>query len=260
MKVLIASEKADAVKELSNTLGAVLPTGDFLHARSAELAIGQLSDNQVDIALVDIHLLASCPAATHILRLAHPEGVLSAMLREREDSGPGRPSLLLTFDGAQLDATMNALLERLDSAAQESVRRTASRHGVNLWAQRTNGDWESVNSSFVAWAVAEQGRVEAHDRSGGVYLLRDRLKELEKRLETADFCRIHKSYLVNLNHVLELQPWSSGGFLLLMDDAARTRLPISRRFAGHLRERTGWTVGPVREAQELPVARNTQTG
>lgn len=260
MKVLIASSKNEATQQLQTKLTAVTSDLTFIRAGTADQAIEELTRQQVDIALVDIHLLASSPAAMYILRLAHPEGVLSALLREQTTSGPGCPGVLLTFDGLQLGSTLEALMERLESAANDSVRALAARQGVNLWAQRTSGDWESVNSSFIAWAVAEQGRVEAHDRSGGVYLLRDRLKELEKRLDGADFCRIHKSYLVNLNHVLEVQPWSSGGFLLLMDDQARTRLPISRRFAGHLRERTGWTVGPVREPSAWPPSQNSMTG
>lgn len=245
MKILIASEKNEAARQLSSTLGAAAPQARFLHAPCAETALGQLSNHKIDIALVDIHLLTSSPAATYILRLAHPEGVLSAMLRDRPNPNQAGPGLLLTFDGAQLDLTMEALIERLDRVAEESVRTTASARGVNLWAQNHSGEWESINSSYLGWAVAEQGRVEAHDRHGGVYLLRARLKELEKRLDSADFCRIHKSYLVNLNHVVEMQAWSSGGYLLLMNDAEGTRLPISRRFAAHLKERTGWKVGPV---------------
>jgi DNA-binding LytR/AlgR family response regulator len=66
------------------------------------------------------------------------------------------------------------------------------------------------------------------------------MRELEERLVGNGFARTHKSYLVNLDHVREIEPWFSGSYLLRMNDEARTKVPLSRQFAKQLKEITGW--------------------
>ena len=65
------------------------------------------------------------------------------------------------------------------------------------------------------------------------------MKELTDMLGK-DFVRVHKATLVNLNHVSEVVPWFSGGYLLRMTDASKAELGMSRRYAAKLKELTGW--------------------
>ncbi len=64
------------------------------------------------------------------------------------------------------------------------------------------------------------------------------LAELEQRLSSS-FFRVHRSYLVNLNHVVELRPDFRGGMVAVTDDPAATQVPVSRRQAAQLRQRLG---------------------
>ena len=49
-----------------------------------------------------------------------------------------------------------------------------------------------------------------------------------ERLDDRRFRRIHRSAIVNLDFVKELQPWSSGEYLVIMKDG--TELTLSRTF------------------------------
>jgi DNA-binding LytR/AlgR family response regulator len=40
--------------------------------------------------------------------------------------------------------------------------------------------------------------------------------------------------------VAEAIPWFSGTYLIRMADEARTQIPMSRRYAKHLKQVTGW--------------------
>lgn len=40
------------------------------------------------------------------------------------------------------------------------------------------------------------------------------LGEYEKKLAGSGFCRIHKSFLVNLSYISEILPWANNGFAL----------------------------------------------
>ena len=64
------------------------------------------------------------------------------------------------------------------------------------------------------------------------------LNELERRLQ-GHFCRVHRSYLVNLRYVRELVPDFRGTLVLVMNDRQRSRVEVSRRHARELRRRLG---------------------
>ncbi len=68
-------------------------------------------------------------------------------------------------------------------------------------------------------------------RDGEEWLARYTLKDLESRLETHQFCRIHRAYLVNANVIAELIPWFSGGYQVRLNAALEVTLPVSRRHA-----------------------------
>lgn len=70
----------------------------------------------------------------------------------------------------------------------------------------------------------------------GKYICKLPLKELEKKLKDFPFFRTHKSYLVNLNAVVELIPWFNGAFELRID-GVKEKVPVSRNYVKSLRKR-----------------------
>ncbi|HEX2077515.1 MAG TPA: LytTR family DNA-binding domain-containing protein [Longimicrobium sp.] len=89
---------------------------------------------------------------------------------------------------------------------------------------------EGGSASFVA--VERVGRVEAdgnHVRihvEGRSYLLREALREIERRLDPERFVRVNRSALVNLDHVERVEPWFRGEYVIILRDG--TRLTSSR--------------------------------
>jgi ABC-2 type transport system ATP-binding protein len=61
------------------------------------------------------------------------------------------------------------------------------------------------------------------------------LTELEGRMARSGFFRAHRSYLVNLQHVKEVVPYTRNSFSLILDDAAGTEVPLSKSAARELR-------------------------
>jgi ABC-2 type transport system ATP-binding protein len=66
------------------------------------------------------------------------------------------------------------------------------------------------------------------------------LSELEERLARSGFFRAHRSYLVNLQHVKEVIPFTRNSFSLRLDDLDNTEIPLSKSAAGELRDLLGY--------------------
>jgi DNA-binding LytR/AlgR family response regulator len=68
---------------------------------------------------------------------------------------------------------------------------------------------------------------------------RQTLSQLEELLAPHDFVRVHRAFLVNLDHVDEVHRFFDGAYLLRLDDARRSEVPVSRALAGRFRELLG---------------------
>ena len=66
------------------------------------------------------------------------------------------------------------------------------------------------------------------------------LAELEKRLTRSGFFRAHRAYLVNLQQVKEVIPYTRDSFSLRLKDAAGTEIPLSKSAERELRELLGY--------------------
>jgi two-component system LytT family response regulator len=67
--------------------------------------------------------------------------------------------------------------------------------------------------------------------------MRETMTALEERLDPEQFVRIHRSTMVNLERVRELEPYFHGDYVLKLLDG--TRLTLSRTYRDRLQERLG---------------------
>jgi DNA-binding LytR/AlgR family response regulator len=68
---------------------------------------------------------------------------------------------------------------------------------------------------------------------------RGSLGECAARLEPLGFLRVHRSYLVNPQHVVEIQPFFGGTHILRVDDRAGSDVPVSRGYMPAVRRAFG---------------------
>jgi ABC-2 type transport system ATP-binding protein len=64
--------------------------------------------------------------------------------------------------------------------------------------------------------------------------------ELEKRLSRSGFFRAHRGYLVNLQHVKEVIPYTRDSYNLRLKDSEGTKIPLSKSAARELRDILGY--------------------
>ena len=80
----------------------------------------------------------------------------------------------------------------------------------------------------VDWIEAADYYAKIHV-AGSTYMIRETLANLEAQLDPERFVRIHRSTIVNLDRVQEMQPWFHGAFVVLLVDGTELRLSRSRR-------------------------------
>ena len=62
------------------------------------------------------------------------------------------------------------------------------------------------------------------------------IEELQSSLDSPDFWRPHRSFLVNINQIQEVIPWFKSTYQLRMSDKEQTEIPVSRGQTKRLRE------------------------
>ena len=90
---------------------------------------------------------------------------------------------------------------------------------------------QPVRIDDIVHVTAEGNYVRLHTPEGN-FVLRERMVGMMERLDPARFRRIHRSHIVNVDHVKKLLPWFGGDSLVMMSDGSR--LTLSRSYKGAL--------------------------
>ena len=93
-----------------------------------------------------------------------------------------------------------------------------------------------VRSGEIDWIDAAGNFVKLHT-AGEAHLFRETMNAIEARLDPDTFFRIHRSHIVNIERVKELQPWFNGEYVVILKNG--TRLTLSRGYREKLQERIG---------------------
>lgn len=99
-------------------------------------------------------------------------------------------------------------------------------------AVRTGGRVRLLPLDEILCLQADDTSVHLRTR-GGVVTARDTLTSLEQRLPAERFLRIHRSTIVNLGCVREVQPWFHGDYVLILEDGSQ--VTTGRRYRSRLR-------------------------
>ena len=166
--------------------------------------------------------------------------LLISQMQEIADDGAA--ILILSTDISRLNLLCDHLFElqagQLVQIPNQSSREESLRQPFKI-PVKTEDTVLLINPAEVLYADTGEGRtflITADGRVPTQYTL----TELEERLKRSGFFRAHRSYLVNLQHVREVIPFTRNSFSLRLDDPAGTQIPLSKSAAGELKELLGY--------------------
>ena len=137
-------------------------------------------------------------------------------LRERATASASPPTRERDDDSA-LSGRLVALLSDLERRQQYAERVMVRSAGRVLFLRVEEIDWIDAAGSYTRLHV---GR-DAH-------LLHEGIAALMARLDPGRFARVHRSTIVNLDRVREVQPWFHGDAVAILRDG--TRVQVSRTY------------------------------
>jgi two-component system LytT family response regulator len=191
--------------------GAGFPQVIFL-AQSDEHAITAFEFHPLDFLLMPVPLDRLDDAVTR----------LAESVRQKMNGTAGNVVLdwVKSRTGAAVPAPRAAMAAMPAMAARPAIP-------VLRLMVKTAGRINFLRTEEIDYVEADRDYVRIH-KGGKKHLLREKISRLEQQLPADRFLRIHRSTIVNIDRIKEMQPLSYGEYSVILHDG--TRLTLSRSY------------------------------
>ncbi|GAB3798098.1 LytR/AlgR family response regulator transcription factor [Virgibacillus kimchii] len=239
LRAMIAEDELMARKELLYLLKNEKDIVLLPHAETGEQLIELYSEHQPDIIFLDVEMpgLTGVEAARYITERSEGHSPLFVFTTAYDE---------YAFDAFEIEAVDYLLKPYEETRFQKAMARLRNNIGMaekNKPRTETSGQNELTTSRLliddgermvalspeaIYYAVPNKPMLEIHTEDKVLYS-KMTLQELEEKLSGYSFFRAHRSYLVNLNHILEITPWFNGTSNITLKDKYKTKIPVSRK-------------------------------
>lgn len=122
---------------------------------------------------------------------------------------------------------LSQLLAHMEKLHQETPAKLLVRRGSRMLL---------VDAGEVIYASTRDGLIRVVSTAVEGQSNYKTIEELHSKLNSSDFWRPHRSYLVNITKIKEVVPWFKSTYQLRMSDEKQTEIPVSRAQTKRLRE------------------------
>lgn len=236
LKVLIIEDEAPAREKLTHQLSLLENVKLIGYADDGKKAIKQINTLKPDLILLDVDMpelngIDVLSLLTHqpmvIFTTAYDQYALQAFENKALDY------LLKPYSLARLQEAINRAHEsnNKQSPINDKTLTTAKRNKlVSYIGERMY----VLSPNDICFFKAEQGTTMAVDVNKA-WPIKESLEQLENKLDTQQFIRIHRSYMINIEHIKEMQRWFNGKLMLIMNDNKKSELSTSRTGAERIK-------------------------
>jgi two-component system LytT family response regulator len=253
LRVLVVDDEAPARQRLVDLLRNDPGVGQVLEAADGLAAVDAIERERPDLVYLDVQMpeldglgvvdavgAASMPLTVFVT--AYDQHAVRAFEANALDY------LLKPFSDERHDATMARVRSRLGERDLRGFSQrlldlatatTTAASPVRYWDRlvvKAGGTTRFVRAAEIDWIEGAGVYVTLHVGRAS-YLYRCGLADLAVKLDPRRFVRVHRSAIVNLESVVQLEPLSHGEFEVVLKNGARSR--ISRTFRAQLEARLG---------------------
>jgi two-component system response regulator LytT len=254
IRVIVVDDEGPAREQLCRMIGGDRDFEIAGEASGGQEALQKIQTLKPDAVFLDIEMpgLSGLDLAGRLAAWEEPPVVVFATAYHRYAVQAFEANavdyILKPYDPARLKKT----LERLKGLASE--KKISEREKLVLLEDylikqgtlkkiaahpRNSKERIVMDPSQIYYFHAELSEVRAH--TGKEHLIvNSTLKEMIQTLGAGRFAQCHKAYLVNLDKVEKITPFFSGNFHIILNDSAKTKIPLSRRYARNIKSLLGW--------------------
>jgi two-component system response regulator LytT len=135
---------------------------------------------------------------------------------------------------APAESASDAKLDALLRLVEEQTHAPKSQSGKVI--VRAQSRLLLVDQGEICFASIENGTITVVTKAVEGHSNCRTLEELMDQLDPETFWRVHRSFVVNIQHIREVVPWFKSSYQLRMDDPQKTEIPVSRAQTKRLRE------------------------
>ena len=246
VKILIVDDEKPARRKIQTFLKQELSVGTVIEAENGVEAVKTILEQKPDLVFLDIQMpgmngfevieavgIESMPPVVFVT--AYDQYAIKAFEIQAVDY------LLKPFDQERFQISFSRALEKIESKNENIALYQRLIDELYKGEKYLHRIMVNVGSRYffikiedVLYISSEEKYVRIHAEKES-YLIRDTMSHMEKRLEPSKFARIHRSTIVNIDYIKEMQPWSHGDYIVILRDG--TKLNGSRRYRQRLFER-----------------------
>jgi two-component system, LytTR family, response regulator len=250
IQVLVADDEAPARQRLLDLLRKDPEVGRIIEAADGIAAVEAIQTQKFDLVLLDVQMpeldglgvidaIGAEEMPLTIFVTAYDQHAIRAFEANALDY------LLKPFSDERFEAAMGRVKCRLDERSlrefsQRMMRMVSSAPAAERrWDRlviKSAGTTRFLRVADIDWIEAAGVYVNLHV-AGKELLYRTALNELAEHLDSKRFIRVHRSAIVNIESILQLEPLSHGEFDVVLKNGSRTR--VSRTYRALLEQRLG---------------------
>ena len=250
IKVLVADDEPLARERLTGLLSQEPDIEVVGQARDGEEAITAIHDDTPDLVFLDVQMpqmngfevieavgtdkmplvifvTAYDQHALKAFQVRALDYILKPFDRERFSEALQRARKQIEREETgDLGRRLLALVKDLRKDQPKTDRLVVKSGGRLFFLRMDEIDWIEAAGNYVRLHVGTTS-----------HLLRETMNAIEGRLDPEKFFRIHRSRIVNMERIQEMQPWLNGEYAVVLRTG--TRLTLSRGYREKLQERLG---------------------
>ncbi|PFM10667.1 DNA-binding response regulator [Bacillus cereus] len=241
LKVLVVDDEMLARDELKYLLERTEEVEIIGEADCVEDALEELMKNKPDIVFLDIQLSDDngFEIANILKKMKNPPAIVFATAYDQYAlqafEVDALDYILKPFDEERIVQTLKKYKKqkqiKLETKQEvKSVDVTTEMHKLALPIEESI---VLVNIEDIIYVGLVDGKVTVKT-TRETYVTHDTLVILEKKLPQASFMRVHRSFVANINHITEIQPWFNSTYNLIMKEGSK--VPVSRTYAKELKK------------------------
>jgi two-component system LytT family response regulator len=141
--------------------------------------------------------------------------VLKPVLEPRLKEAVRRATERLRAGKRDMSGELSRLLERL-------AQSTPPQAAIGRLPIKRDGSVTFVRTDDIDWLEADGDYVRIH-AGKATHVVRDTIGEVIAKLPAERFVRVHRSIVVNMERIREVQPWFKGDYVLILHDGTKLR-------------------------------------